>query len=233
MNVLEKVIAKMSKRKTDAAADYRAAVIQLADGHEPDADQLADVLERAGKMSSDLREAVASLTERRRLRAVLDAKPKAEKRLAEIETATSKIEKKREAFDQKCDAERAPLDDEHERLQATIAAARDAESALVRGCTDAEIEERSQAVTAEIEQTLAEVRRLQDERHCFSAAAVDENGTARDVMSLDGYRVEATENLETYAAKCVELDSQIADLEARLPALKEELSCLDARRLEP
>ena len=52
-------------------------------------------------------------------------------------------------------------------------------------------------------------------------------------MSLDGHRIEAAENLETYSAKCVEIDAQIADLEARLPALKEELSQLDARRLEP
>jgi len=233
MNVLEKVIAKMSKRKTDAAADYRAAVIQLADGHEPDADQLAKVLERSSKTPGDLRDAVASLIERRRLRAVLDAKPKAEKRIAEIDAATGKIEAKREAFDQKCDGERAPLDDEHERLQTTVAAAGDAERALYRGCADPQVLNRSEAITNEIEQILAEVQQLQNERHRFSAAAVGENETARNVMSLDGYRVEAAENLKTYAAKCVELDAQIAELEARLPALKEESAKLDARRLEP
>jgi len=233
MDCLGSVLEKVAKRKADALASYRALVGFICDGRELDADHVVDVLAASGKTPEDLRAAVGLLTERRRLRQQLDTKPAAEKRIVEIVSALQAIERKREAFDKKCDDERWPLDCERETLQATIAAAGNAQRELYATCGNAEILDRSKEITKDAENISVEIRRLTNEREWFLEMAVDAHKAATSTTESDGARVFSNKDSEQYRGYCVNLDGQIARLQADRAKLLAEQSELDTRRLEP
>ncbi len=70
--LIEKVVGKQQARR---AADFRDLVVQIADGHEPDADCVADVLREADKSLEDLQKAVDLLERRREWRRQYDRLP--------------------------------------------------------------------------------------------------------------------------------------------------------------
>ena len=56
--MIERIVGKQQERQAARAADFRSVVVQIADGKEPDADFVAQVLHEAGKSLDDLQKAV-------------------------------------------------------------------------------------------------------------------------------------------------------------------------------
>jgi len=74
--LLDKIAGRQHERRQAREADFRQLVVDIADGNEPDADQVEHVLGGNQKTIDDLREAVELLQRRRELRRMMDSEPK-------------------------------------------------------------------------------------------------------------------------------------------------------------
>jgi hypothetical protein len=83
--LIERIIGKQRDRKASRSADFRSLVSQIADGQEPHADFVAQVLQDAGKSLDDLRKAVEMLEKRREWRKQVDRGPALAAERREIE----------------------------------------------------------------------------------------------------------------------------------------------------
>lgn len=70
--LIEKVVGKQQERRV---ADFRDLVVQIAGGHEPEAECVAEVLRDAEKSLDDLQKSVELLGRRRELRRQYDRLP--------------------------------------------------------------------------------------------------------------------------------------------------------------
>jgi hypothetical protein len=229
---LERIRNTFSARRKEQAGDYAGLVGAVASGEQVDADKAAEILDLCDKSPAELAADVAALQERQRLRAAMDAKPAAEKRIAEIDVALGRIETRRRAADEKFDAEAWPIENEREQLRATVSAADDAKRALFRGFTDsailqqsAKIQQAAESIDKEIARFARDREKFTEERHKAEERADQWSGPADAAHDL--------KQVETYSAYIDNINRQIAKLEADRGNLLAEQKELDLRRLMP
>ena len=136
--VLERLQRKLGDREKQAAADYLEAVRMVADGREPDADDLAETLRDTGKTLDDLAADVETVKLRRRWVDQVAAVPALQAELAEHQAAIAKANVELEAAEKRYEEITIPHAWECGRIQDELAAADRAKDSLARSCLDGE-----------------------------------------------------------------------------------------------
>jgi DNA repair exonuclease SbcCD ATPase subunit len=140
VTIFEKLANSLAAKKQTAASDFQGLVVELAQGKEPKPERVEDVLARSGKSLDDLRVAVEKKQHRHALRARIEAVPKHQKEMAQLER---QIAVEDEKFNQARDAHvevTLPLRQRHETLSEAIKAGEQARQQLIDSADDADLQ---------------------------------------------------------------------------------------------
>ena len=153
-SLFEKIARGQKQREKARIDDFRGLVRAIAEGKEPDADQVERVLGDTGKPLDDLRAAVELYQQRFAMRAQVNSLPKLEAERKEVEQQLLKADAALEAAEQQHTETTAPLHGRLEMLRQAMQEAERSRHQLVETCPDEELRER-----------LADLQRRHDEAH--------------------------------------------------------------------
>ncbi|CAK9108551.1 unnamed protein product, partial [Durusdinium trenchii] len=120
-------------------SDYKSIVVAIADGGEPDAEHIRDILLANDKTVEDLQDDVKLLIERRELRKQYDALPELHQRKAENEQKIAEVDQELEAAKQRHHEQTAPFYNRLYDINHAIKLGLQAEQQLFQTCNDEEL----------------------------------------------------------------------------------------------
>lgn len=241
--VLSKVADKQQQRAAGREAAWKAAVSTIADGREPDADKLEQLLIETGRTPESLRSAVERLQSRRAARAALDRGAVAEAELPKISAQIDALAQKHQAdladLNRKLRMSAAPLEARHAELTQHVREATAARAVLQQTF---EIEPADRAMLDGLHSQVREAHRLAKLHETTARDAADlargaRNSVANDHLNSNAIgpaeaqrRLADAEHKEETSRQAKKLaDSAAAEVE-RLTA---EIEKLQALALEP
>jgi len=216
--MIERIVGKQRERQAARAADFRELVAQIADGKEPDADFVAQVLHEAGKSLDELKAAVESLQQRRELRQKLDSVPRLMAKWREIEKQIAAADAELEAAEQHHDDVVLPLQGELAELSREIVAGEQARGELQRTCADTELRARLNDVLARLQGARQEVADMRRAIHDYRVWAENDRQRAEGA-----FQHEAKERIERAELR----EQRAARIEKELPAVEKTISALE------
>jgi chromosome segregation ATPase len=202
MELLDRLLQTLTRRRAARAADFATVVRMIADGQEPDPANVETILQVGGKSPADLQAAVEALSARRKLRAQLDTGPVAEGRAAAIRAALDRIREKQAEAAEKFDRQAEPLLDELADCQRAIRAAESARQQLRQTFTDPQL-----------------LARYDELRRRHNAADVEVTRVRQELAQATGTASERRE-------------ARIREAEENRAAIIAEMDALDAQKLE-
>lgn len=231
-SLLEKIVGRQAQRERARVASYQDTVRRIADGEEPDADDLDRVLSEAGKSLDHLKAGVELLQRRRELRAQLDELPALAAERKDIEAQLATAARELEAAEQRHAAVVKPLlGRRSDIIQANFAADR-ARKELTDTCADEALCRQVADVTAKLKAAHARVGELRDAiSDNRERAKTDRAEADRRTDELAKRRWLATaETREKIAARA---ERELPDAEKALAALQEQEKALREQMLVP
>jgi chromosome segregation ATPase len=229
IRVTESVSEPMYSRTT--RPPLRNLVAQIADGQEPDPDDVAGILADAVQTVDDLRASVDLLLRRRSLRHVYDQLPALTKERAEIEKRIATANAILEKAEQTHEATTYPLFGRLNQIKHAVADADRARAALVESCDDADLLD--QLADVRLRFTDACNRRSALQQECSSLR--DWISTDREAASRERptRAQELTEQAERREARLRQFEAEIEELERQIPEIERQESEIRQRMLEP
>ena len=109
ITVLERLSRVTTNYKQSCYSDYKSIVVAIADGDEPNAECLRDILLANEKTVDDLQNDVKLLLDRRELRKQYDALPELRQQKAENEQKIAQADRELEAAEQRHAEQTAPF----------------------------------------------------------------------------------------------------------------------------
>lgn len=221
--LLETLCAKLAKRKQANVESFWKLAGAIAHGEEVDVAQLEAVLVGLDKTPEDLKRAVELLSERMRLKELIDSEPtlRREREGAEeqIRRANAELEQAEQRYDKTVVPLQAKLSDLGQKLN-EVASARER---LVQTCPDEALRTRFDEVQA----TLREVQHGAGQREREIAGWLQEQRSLSDLARS----LENTPGGESKLDECVkrieQLEKQIKEARKQIPALKKEATELE------
>jgi hypothetical protein len=131
--VIERIVGKQRERQ---AAGFRELVVEIADGNEPNADVVSQVLRDADQSHDDLREAVELLQRRREIRKKWDHIPDLMTQRRELERQMAEADRELETAERKHYMTVNPIGAELEQLKEATWEGEKAKQELWDTCTD-------------------------------------------------------------------------------------------------
>jgi chromosome segregation ATPase len=218
--LLDKIAGRHQQRQQARKADFRSLVAQVADGKEPDADEVDRILRDNGKTLDDLRAGVEVLLKRRALRQALDQKPKLAKERErierEIEDANRQLEEAETRHNDVTNPLFARLEEIKHGMNETIRAAQE----LERTCDDEGLLAERQAVWMQLKELNTRRSRSEMEINNLRSGAKSDRQETQYVPKS---------RAEEYAARADRRDARAQELEAELPDLRRQISDAEAR----
>lgn len=135
-SLMDKVIGRQRERQQSRHEAYRTLVAQLADGKEPDAEQVDELLGALGKSLDDLKADVERLEQRREWKAQLDALPKLADEQKRLGKQVAAADRELEAAESKHTEITAPLYGRLDQIKQAMSQAEDARRRLWDTCSD-------------------------------------------------------------------------------------------------
>ncbi len=135
-NLFAKIAGRHQERQLARKADFKSLVKAVADGQEPDPDEVERVLAETGKTLEDLQHAVELYLKRRALKATIDQKPKLEKDREQIEKQIGQASDALTAAEKKYKDTTDPLLGQRDDIRDQLLEVERAKSELVRTCDD-------------------------------------------------------------------------------------------------
>ena len=226
--MIDRIVGKQRERQVARAADFRDVVVQIADGKEPDADFVAQVLHEAGKSVEDLRQAVELLHRRRDLRQKLDSVPRLMAQRQEIERKIAAANCDLEAADQRHTEAVVPLQAELADLREQTFAGDQARGELQRTCADPDLLARLADVTAKLQGARQEVDDMRKAMHDYRVWAETDRQRAEGAFKDEAKeRIERAELRENRANRIEKelpaVDKTVAALEREEAAIREQM----------
>lgn len=213
--VFQSVAALLGSRQKKRTETFESLVAQLAEGKEPSAAVIADMLEGSGRTVADLEAAVAEKRHRLELQQRVRDAEQAAGTAAGIRAKISKADAKLQAARAEHEATTAPLQVELERIRQSTLAGESARRELADSCTD------SAALSVEAE--------AQEQQRQLSRRAADLAGRL-DTLSATaaGLRQSLKQSNKTPQQQSAEM----APHDARLTELREELAEVQQQQAE-
>jgi len=222
--ILQNLFAKVMRRRVERAQSYAELVAQIADGFEPEADDVEQSLAANDKQLADLEKDVARLVRRRELAAEIEASGPAAKERAEILDRTRRLGAALELAKQEFARGMRPLEARVNELDQLERQARLARAGLCQ-TADAELLRRQKELGARLDvlagkksgvkeqlernRHIAEERRLLAKKGGNNEKAYEEEAARADLR--------ATEQL----AGLKVLDAEVEAIEAEQRAVKD------------
>ncbi|MEQ8789527.1 MAG: hypothetical protein RIC55_24750 [Pirellulaceae bacterium] len=229
--LLDRIAMRQKQREQRHVSDYRSLVAQIADGQEPDPDDVSHILADVGRTVDDLRASVDLLLRRRSLKQTYDLLPALTRERADIEKRISTANAALEKAEQTHETTTYPLFGRLNQIKHAVADADRARTALVDSCDDADLLDQ-----------LADVRSRFTDACNRRSALQQECSSLRDWISTDREAAsrerptraqELTEQAERREARLRQFEAEIADLTRQIPEIEREESELRQRMLEP
>jgi hypothetical protein len=217
--LIDSVLGKQRARSESQQADFRGMVVQIANGKEPDADRVAQVLRDTGKSVEDLRQAVETLHRRREARAKLDSLPKLTKDRQEAERQMADADRDLELAEKRHYDITEPLKMRIAELKDGMWAAEQARNELCGNSADADLRARMADVQSRLNAArtqAGDMRRSVAEFRTW--ASID-----RDKAQRSGFENEA----KAAAERAEQRDARATDIEKEVPAVEKSIVTLE------
>lgn len=150
-NIVERLSQVTTNYQQACYSDYKSIVVAIADGDEPNAEHIRDILLANDKTVEDLQDDVKILLERRALRKQYDVLPELHQRKAENEQKIAEADQELEAAKQRHNEQTAPFYSRLYDINRAIKVGLEAERQLFQTCNDEEL--------------LAELKQHSEEEH--------------------------------------------------------------------
>jgi len=229
--VIERIVGKQRERQAARAADFRDVVVQIADGREPDADFVAQVLHEAGKSLDDLQRAVELLQRRRQLRQKLDSLPRLMAKQREIEQQLAAINGDLEAAEKRHEELYYPLQAELNDLRQAIGEAERSKAELHQTCTDPELRARLADVAARLQTARQEAADMRKAIHDYRNWAETDRQRAEEAFQDEAK--ERIERAELREARANRIEKELPAVEKTIAALEREEAAIREQMLAP
>lgn len=216
--LMDKVIGCQRERQQTRESDYRALVAQIADGKEPDADRVDDVLNANAKSLADLQIDVQRLQTRRGLRVQYDQLPKLTAEQDRLRKQLQAAEKAFEDAERKHEAVTGPLIARLDEIKEEISAGASARRQLWDTCTDAALLTELNDVTEDLKTKSRHRAKANEEIRQLREWATSDRAAVQDAFSeeqRDALRHRAA-NRDRHAAMIEQNLKTLADEEAEL-----------------
>ena len=138
-NLFAKIAGRHQERQLARKADFKSLVKSVADGQEPDPDEVEGVLAETGKTLEDLQHSVELYLKRRALRATIDQKPKLEKDREQIDKQISQASDALTAAEKKYKETTDPLLGQRDYIRDQMLEIERAKTELERTCDDQDL----------------------------------------------------------------------------------------------
>ena len=220
--VLERLQRKLTDRQKRTSATYLEAVRMVADGREPDADDLAETLRDTGKTLDDLAADVETVKLRRRWADQVAAVPALQAELAEhqatIAAANAELEEAEKLYEEKTTGPAW----ECQRIQDELGAADRAKDSLARSCLDPE-------ALGELAAVRAELQAKRQERFDLFGERQRKQEALRNVRAaLGSFKPIHPGDREPWQKESAAIEAELAKLDKAEAALGEEVNRLEA-----
>jgi exonuclease VII small subunit len=207
--------------------------VQIADGKEPDAESVAQVLRDAEKSPDDLQKAVELLQQRRQWRQCYDELPRLVAERKEIEKQIEVANAALEAAEREFDRAINPLLFRRQQINESQSECDKAQKGLWETCTDATVLDKLADVQSQLETVWQESRDLRNRVESLRKLATsDRDEAGRQKMIVGGDR-EAKAYIERakqhdrkiaeYEATLTKADKIVADLERQKAGIREQM----------
>jgi len=216
----DKVAGRQRVRKQTCEQEFRSMVLQLADGKEPDAERVEDLLREMGKSISDLRQAVELYVGRRDLRALFDSIPEYQKERQSVEQKLKEADRLLALAEAAHEEATTPLYRRMRVLDSDTSAAWDAERQLQATCPDQSLHDRLSRATTRM-------GTINSERYTYQVKLKDCRGWVESnqeaLKSAGRTRAEEhKERIERYGKVIVESEKAMVKLNAEFESLQNE-----------
>ncbi len=138
-NLFAKIAGRHQERQLARKADFKTLVKSVADGQEPDPDEVERVLAETGKTLEDLQHAVELFLKRRALKSTVDQKPKLLKEREQLERQIGQASDALTAAEQKYKETTDPLLGQRDYIRDQMLEIDRAKSELERTCDDQDL----------------------------------------------------------------------------------------------
>jgi chromosome segregation ATPase len=220
--IIERIVGKQRERQAARAADFRDIVIQIADGNEPDAEFVAQVLDEAGKSLDDLKKAVELLQHRRQLRQKWDAIPGLMDQRHDVEQQMAEADRELEAAESKHFATMNPLSAQLDQLRAATQEGENAKRELWNTCSDPALLAKLADVRGRLAKAEKETADLQTSINNLKSWAKSDRERAEQQKRILG----GDQTPEDYLNRAKDRERQAAEEESKLAKIKKVVADL-------
>jgi chromosome segregation ATPase len=229
--MIERIVGKQREWQAARVADFRAVVAQIADGNEPDADIVTQVLHEAGKSLDDLQQAVELLQRRRELRRKLDSVPRLMAERREIERQIAAANRDLDAAEKRHQELVYPLQGRLEELSSQTYEGEQARGELQRTCADPDLLARQADVTGKLQGARQEASDMRAAIHNYRTWA--ENDRQRAVGAFQGDAKERIDRAESREQRANRIEKELPAVEKTIAALEREEASIREQMLVP
>lgn len=221
-NILERLSHVTTNYQQACYSDYKSIVVAIADGDEPNAEHIRDILLANDKTVEDLHDDVKLLLERRALRKQYDVLPELHQRKAENEQKIAEADQELEAAKQRHNERTAPFYSRLYDINRGIKAANAAMQQLFETCNDEEL-------IAELEQLREEECREHERQRNLDREIRELHGDA-EASRQESTRTNLRSRKNELQAEAKSLDVQHRKLERELKKVQKRSAQLEDSR---
>jgi chromosome segregation ATPase len=203
--IIERIVGKQRERQAARAADFRDIVIQIADGNEPDAEFVAQVLQR-----------------RRQLRQKWDAIPSLMDQRHDVEQQMAEADRELEAAESKHFATMNPLSAQLDQLRAATQEGENAKRELWDTCTEPALLAKLADVRGRLTNADKESSSLQTSINNLKSWAKNDRERAEQQKRILG----GDQTPEDYLNRAKDRERQAAEEESKLAKIKKVVADL-------
>ena len=234
--LIEKVIGKQQERQKARLADFGELVRRIADGKEPDVEEVDRVLAEAGKSLDELQKAVERLQHRRQLRAQWDGMPALEAEYAEVQSRMTAANKLFEEADKLHTETTFPLSGRLKEIRDACSAAEKAKAELWQTCKDPALGSEMgevKAQSSEADRELSDLKRQIDNWKMRARSARAEAERIGQIINFEREAEEARAVAEQHERKAAECESRLPKVQKQIATLERKAEAIRERMLEP
>lgn len=228
-SIIDKVRQLAGAKSQERQQTYDAAVRSAATGEKVDAAKIVSLLDAAGKTADDFAADVAHLTERIRLRGVLDLGTNRERDRRSVKDRLDAIDREEEAAFRGFEQRREPIRVEARAIEFAESQAQNAKSRLFDTAGEVK-QKRLNAAMASVKQLSEQMQALASKRRQFSHDGFGFSASPSMPSTIGS----AVEERRQHDAGCVSrIDEQSAGLTQELRAAEAELAAAEADMYVP
>ncbi len=215
-NLFAKIAGRHQERQQARKADFKSLVQSVANGHEPDPDEVERVLAETGKTLEDLRHAVELFLKRRARKKAVDQQSKLEREREQLEKQLIQANNTLTAAEQKHKETTDPLLGQRDCIRDQMLEIDRAKSELARTCDDQDL--LNELAKTERQLNVLHKRTIRASRHeCPIEQKVRQAAANVPAVlgELDGWRIPAVNEHKRRSRSC---DACVAEVVQALPA---------------